>query len=157
MALGKKDTTGPLWRRQLCLSRSPLSLSSLFLANCVSVYETKAERDRGGKQGRALFIPTPPPPPPHSPTKTQKRNIHRPPGNLRLLPRHRAEGESGEEKMKEVGRRREKVERTRWIWPVNKNTSVPQSAAVSRDSRWSSFCSSRCCGRLWPGRSRRSS
>lgn len=107
MVLGKKDTTGPLWRRQLCLSRSPLSLSSLFLANCASVYETKAERDREGKQGRALFIP--------SSTKqspqTQKRNFHRPPGNLQLLPRHRAEGESGEEKMKEVGRGREKIVR----------------------------------------------
>lgn len=79
----------------------------------------------------------PPRPPP--PTQTQKRYIHRPPGNLRLLPRHRAEGESGERKMKEVGGGKEKkIEREREEKEVDlscqKNTSVPQSAHPA-DSR----------------------
>lgn len=44
--VGKKDTTAPLWRCQLCLSPLPLALS-LFLDNSISVYGTKGTRDRG--------------------------------------------------------------------------------------------------------------
>lgn len=85
-----KNTTGPLWTCQLFLSRSH-SLS-LFLANCINVYETKGKRDWGTNKAESL----------------QKHYIHMLPGNLQLLPRHQPrervqEKDEGIRKKRETG------------------------------------------------------